>query len=295
MTSIQYRRASYITLVAPAFLVYAAVIIFPIAYTAYLSFVRWQGFGIPQWVGLANYTRMLTDPIFLHGLRNNLLVVGISVFGQIPLGFVLAYVIYRRMVRAEKFFEVMIFLPITISPVVVAILWNQIFSPAGAFTAIVRALAGNPSYVMRLFEDRTLAIVPILFVILWMYTGLYMVIYLANLQRIDPEIIESATIDGASEPQIFGRIVLPAMVNIIFTTTVFAVSGSLKSFDLIWAFTQGGPAHYTEVIAIYMYRHTFRFYNYGLGASTSMAIIILSVVLIYGLRTIARHFERRYE
>ncbi len=161
----------------------------------------------------------------------------------------------------------MIFLPITISAIVVAKLWNQIFAPAGLFTHLMRLIRDDPRYVFSIFEDRTYAIVPILFVILWMYTGIYMVIFLANLQRIDPGVIEAAIIDGAREDQILLRVVLPQMTNIVFTTAVFAIAGSLKSFDLIFAMTGGGPAHYTEVIAIYMYLNTFKYYNYGFGSA----------------------------
>lgn len=295
MTTQSNKLRSFFILLAPALVIYAAIIIFPIVFNVGLSFTKWSGFGAPEWVGLDQYQKMLSDRVFLHGLRNNLLIVAISVFGQLPVGFVLAYILYRRMVRRERFFEIMIFLPITISPVVVAILWNQIFSSSGIFVEIVRVLTDNPRYVFGMFENRSLAIVPILFVILWMYTGLYMVIFIANLQKIDPEMLESAKIDGASERQILGRIILPQMTNILFTTSVFAITGSLKSFDLIWAFTGGGPAHYTEVIAIYMYLNTFRYYNYGFGSAVSMVIIILSIGLIYLALGAYRYFARKYE
>lgn len=295
MTIQRAKLRSYLVLLAPAVLIYAAVIIFPIVFNVGFSFTRWSGFGSPEWVGLAQYRKMLADPVFLHGLRNNLLIVGISVFGQIPIGFVLAYIIYRRMVRSVKFFEIMIFLPITISPIVVAILWNQIFSTSGLLTELVRIITNEPRFVFTIFENKQFAIVPILFVLIWLYTGLYMVIFIANLQRIDPEVLESAKIDGATEGQILGRIILPLMVNIVFTTAVFAITGSLKSFDLIFAFTGGGPAHYTEVIAIYMYFNTFRYYNYGFGSAVSMAIIVLSIGLIYLALGVYRYFARKFE
>jgi raffinose/stachyose/melibiose transport system permease protein len=295
MTGKEQKRISYIVLTGPAILIYSFIIIFPIVFSFSLSFTEWSGFGAPQLIGIQQYLRMLKDPVFYHGLRNNLLVVAVSVFGQIPLGFVLAYVIYRKLVVGGRFFETMIFLPITISAVVVAILWNQIFSPAGIYTALVRTIRNEPRYILGVFENKTYAIFPILFVILWMYTGMYMVIYIANLQKISPSIIEAAIIDGATEPQILGRVILPSMVNVIFTTAVFAISGSLKSFDLIYAMTSGGPAHYTEVIAIYMYVNTFKYYNYGFGSAISIAIVVLSLGLITLIRAVFRRFEARYE
>ncbi|UCF99685.1 MAG: sugar ABC transporter permease [Spirochaetaceae bacterium] len=295
MTEKSLKRVSYTLLTGPAILIYAFIIIFPIFYSLSLSFTKWSGLDLPRFVGLQQYLRILSDPVFFHGLRNNLLVVAISVFGQIPLGFVLAYIIYRKLVTGGRFFETMIFLPITISAVVVAILWAQIFSPAGIFTALMRLIKDDPRYVLGIFESRNYAIVPVLFVILWMYTGIYMVIYIANLQKISPSVIEAAIIDGATEGQILGRVILPSMVNIIFTTAVFAISGSLKSFDLIYAMTGGGPAHYTEVIAIYMYVNTFKYYNYGFGSAVSVIIVALSLGLISLIQIVFRRFERRYE
>lgn len=295
MTTLQDKRLSYTVLVMPSVLIYAAVIVFPVLFSLALGFTEWSGFGSPAWVGLRNYGRMLADVVFRHGLRNNLLIVGVSMFGQIPIGFVLAYVIYRRLVRGGKFFETMIFLPITVSAVVVAKLWNQIFSPAGLYVALVRMIGDDPRFVLQIFEDRALAIVPILFVILWYYTGIYMVIFLANLQRISPTVIEAAIIDGAKEHQILFRVVVPQMVNIIFTTAVFAIAGSLKSFDLIFTMTAGGPANYTTVVAIYMYQNTFSYYNYGFGSAISIMIVVLSLGLITALRTIFRRLEARYE
>lgn len=294
MTIRQDKMVAYSILVAPGVVIYAAVIIFPILFSFGAGFTEWSGLGTPRLVGLANYARMFADPVFRLGLRNNLLIVAISVFGQIPFGFALAYIIYRRMVRGHAFFETMIFLPITISAVVVAKLWSRIFSPAGVFTQLLRILRDDPRFVLSIFESRAFAIVPILFVILWMYTGIYMVIFLANLQRIDPGVIEAAVIDGAKEHQLLLRVVLPQMAGIVFTTAVFAIAGSLKSFDLVFAMTGGGPAHYTEVIAIYMYFNTFRFYNYGFGSAVSMTIVFLSLGLITAIQAVYRRIEARY-
>ncbi|NQT60324.1 MAG: sugar ABC transporter permease [Bacteroidetes bacterium] len=290
------KRRSYWFLVGPAVLIYSLVIIFPVAVSFILGFTEWSGFGSPAFVGIKNYITMMKDPVFIYDLRNNLLIVGTSVFGQIPLGFILAYILYRKMVKLGNFFESMIFLPITISAVVIAIMWNRIFfGNSGMFTSLMRTITGDPRWIMSISESKSGALVPVLFVILWMYTGLYMIIYLANLQKISPSVLEAAIIDGASEGQILGRIILPSMINVLFTTAIFAISGSLKSFDLIFAMTNGGPAHYTEVVAIYMYINTFKYYKYGFGSAVSIMIIILSVGLITILNKFVRRIERKYE
>jgi len=294
MRSELHKKLSYTILTLPAVLIYASMIVFPVLVSLILSFTKWSGFGTPSFIGLQNYITMFKDPVFLHGLRNNALIILGSLFIQIPFGFLLAYLLYRRLVNHRDFFEAMIFLPVSISAIVVAILWNQIFSPAGLFTSLIRMVLHDPRFVFPIFENKTWAISPVLVVIIWMYTGIYMIIFLANLQKISPSIIEAAIIDGARESQILFHIIAPSMIHVIFTTTIFAISGSLKSFDLIFAMTGGGPAHYTEVIAIYMYYHTFKYYKYGFGSAVSIVIVFLSLGLISMLQYIHAKLEKHY-
>ncbi len=294
MNQHRLKKGSYAILVSPALLIYSSVIIIPIFYSLFMSFTKWSGFGSPVFVGFENYITMFKDSVYQHGLRNNLIIVAISVFGQIPLGFILAYIIYRKMVKGKNFFESMIFLPITISAVVVAILWNQMFSSKGVITAIYRIFLNNPRFVFTIFENKNLAIVPILFVILWMHTGTYMIIFLANMQKISPSVLEAAVIDGATELKILSNIVVPAMINIIFTCSIFAISGSLKAFGLIVAMTGGGPPHFTEVIAIYMYLNTFKYNKYGFGSAVSVSIVALSLGMINLLKFIVNKIEKKY-
>ncbi len=282
------KKRSYLSFVLPAFVIYIGVIIFPVIFSCALSFVDWKGYGPMKFVGLGNYARMFADPVFFIGLRNNILIVLISVFGQIPLGMLLAYMLHRKMVRHADFFEVLIFLPITMSAVIVAQLWNRIFSPVGILPSFVRLVTGNQDFVMKIFENQTFAFVPIMFVLLWQHTSLYMVIFLANLQRIPNSVIEAARLEGASEGTIFLKIITPMLGGVIFINSILAISGSFKSFDLIYSMTGGGPAHYTEVIAMYMYNTTFVYQNYGYGSALSIIIIVFIVASILLTRLVTR-------
>lgn len=285
------KKRAYISFVLPALLIYLLIIVFPVCMSLALGFTDWKGYGPLNFIGFDNYIRMFTDPVFLMGIKNNIWIMVVSVFGQIPLGLVLAYMLHRNMVRGIKLFEVMIFLPITISSIIVALMWLRIFSPIGIFPYIVRKITGNPEYIVTIFENENWAIIPILFVLLWQHTSLYMVIFLANLQRIPNSLIEAAVIDGASESKIFLKVVTPHLVGVIFINSIFAISGSFKSFDLIYAMTGGGPAHFTEVIGIYMYNNTFVYQNYGFGAAISIVMVLFSVIII----AISKNITKRYE
>lgn len=295
MVETKDKRLGYYALLMPALVVYLSVVIFPIGLSGVLSLTRWRNFVLQDFVGLDNYITILQDPEFHRAFWNNIQIMLTSVFGQIPLGIILAYVIFRKLVRGARFYEMIIFLPITISAVVVALLWNRIFSPVGLFTNIVRLVSGNQDYVVGIFQSETFAMVPILIVLLWMHTSLYMVMFLANMQRISTSVLEAAKIDGAGEFTILTKVVLPSLVNVVFISSIFAISGSFKSFDLVFAMTGGGPVNYTSVLSIYLYRHTFTFNNFGYGSAVSMIMVLISVGLITLARTLYSKFQEKYE
>ena len=128
--------------------------------------------------------------------------------------------------------------------------------------------------------DPDFAMFAIALTIIWQFVGLYFIIFLSALQTVPSEILESAELDGASEWQKTIHIVLPTIKNVILVAVVLCISGSLKTFDLIYVMTGGGPAHSTEVMATYMYHETFEGLRYGYGSSMSIMILIFSFVLI---------------
>jgi multiple sugar transport system permease protein/raffinose/stachyose/melibiose transport system permease protein len=165
------------------------------------------------------------------------------------------------------------------------------FSPIGLITGIVQKITSNPNYAFTVMNSKQLAMLPIGFVLLWMYTGTYLIIFLANLQNVDPNMIEAAKIDGATEGQIFRKIIIPQLYGVIAVTAILAISGSLRSFDLIFAMTGGGPAYYTNLLSIYMYNYAFVNYNYGMGSAISTIMVIISIILVIIVRTFQRKAE----
>ncbi len=293
-------RWAYALLVMPAVLVYWAVMAFPAFFSVGLSLTNynggplWSSMNPVKFIGLSNYIKMLRDPFFSVSLKNNMLIILVSVFGQIPLGFILAYVLSRRLVGLRDFFQSMIYVPTVISTIVVGILWQSIFSPYGPITEIMQQL--NPMWENTLFINPRTAMIPVLIVILWMYTGTYLIIFLANLQKIDPEVIEAAKIDGATEWQALRYVILPALSGVVVTSAILAISGSLQSFSLIFAMTAGNPARRTSVLSLYMYDAAFRGApDYGLANAISTFIVALSLVLIALLKFVENRAGGREE
>lgn len=277
------KAITYILFVLPALFIYLLIIGYPILRSLYLSFCDYNVVGnqVEGWVGLKWYIKMFKHKVFWWDMRNTFIVVFISVFGQIPLGLVLAYILYRKLVRFQGFFQGVVFLPITLSMIVVGILWNKMFSAVGVITGVLRVIHNDPQYTISMLTDKTWAMLPVAFVLLWLYTGFYMIFFLANLQKIDPSIIEAAMIDGASEFQIFTKIIVPALTGTMVVLSIIAISGSFKGFDLIYGLTGGGPSNYTEVLTIYMYKYAFTFRpgKYDFACAISMVIVALCILL----------------
>ena len=285
-------RTSYIILVAPAVLLYLFVMAFPAVFSVVLSMSTYNGGKIldiknHSFGGLAAYRKILTDNYFWMSLKNNVYIVLISVFGQIPLGFFLAYVLSRGLIKGADFFQAVIYLPNVIAAVIIGVLFNKFFINTNSVWLEIQRIF-NPAAE---FIPGKNAMFPVLLVILWMYTGIYMIIFLANLQKIDVSVIEASKIDGASEMQTLRYIILPALSGVIVTTAILAISGSLKSFDLIWVMTAGGPARRTSVLAIYMYEKAFRTApDYPFANAISTIMVIISFILIGLTRSAEKRF-----
>jgi raffinose/stachyose/melibiose transport system permease protein len=285
-------RVSYFVMVGPAVIVYLFVMAFPTVFSVALSLTNYSGgriFGNPNvgFAGFKSYQAIFSDKYFYMSLVNNLWIVLVSVFGQIPLGFFLAYILSRGLIRRTDFFQTMIYLPNVISAVIIGILFNKFLLTSNSVSLEIQRFF-NPAAE---FIPGKNAMLPVLLVMLWMYTGTYVIIFLANLQKIDVSVIEASKIDGASEFQTLRYIILPALSGVIVTTAILAISGSLKSFDLIFVMTQGGPAHRTSVLALYMYEKAFRGApNYPVANAISTVMVIISFILI----GITRSVEKRY-
>ncbi len=279
-------------LAGPAVIIYLFVMAFPTVFSVILSLTNYSGgkiFGGPNagFAGLKSYEAIFSDKYFYMSLVNNLWIVLISILGQIPLGFFLAYILSRGLIKGKDFFQTMIYLPNVISSVIIGILFNKFLLTSNSVSLEIQRFFNSAAE----FVPGKNAMLPVLLVMLWMYTGTYVIIFLANLHKIDISIIEASKIDGASEMQTLRYIILPALSGVIVTTAILAISGSLKSFDLVFVMTQGGPAHRTSVLALYMYEKAFRGApNYPVANAISTVMVIISFVLI----CVTRIAEKRY-
>lgn len=276
--------------VIPALTIYLIFNVIPIFISFYYSTMSWNGFSEMQFIGLANFKEVLQDSVFWDSVINNILVVLASVFGQIPIALALALLLNRK-IKGAKFFRTIGFMPVVISTVVISITWRMIYnSEYGMINNLLEAV-GLGFLQQNWLGDPTWAMIAVCITIIWQYVGLYFIIFLSALQTVPNEILEAAELDGASEWKKTIHVVLPSIWNIILISIVLCISGSLKTFDLIFVMTSGGPANATEVMATYMYDKTFEGLRYGYGSAISVLIFVFSITLILITTALLRRKE----
>src|SRR5712692_4448258 len=231
----------------PGTIIYVLFLIWPIIQALYFSLFNWNGLGPPKdFVGLDNFTHILNDAIFRLAVTHTFAIVSLSLVIQLPLALILAIMIGRKL-PGRAFFRIIFFLPFVFSEIVTAIIWSFIYAHDGglANTVLTTLIPGfqAPSWL----GNRDIALLAIFAVITWKYFGLHMILYMAALQQVPPEIEEAARIDGANEVQVLRFITFPSIGTTIRLTVYLSVVGSLNQFVLTWVLTLGGPANATHL------------------------------------------------
>ncbi len=265
--------------ILPAFILYVVFAIYPILQSFYYSVMDWNGFNEMTFIGLDNFKKLFTDPLFWNSVKNNIYVVLASVLGQVPIALFIALLLNRK-IRGAKLFRTIGFLPVVLSTVVISLTWSLIYnSRNGLINEALRAV-GLDSLAQNWLGDTKWTMIAVLVVVIWQFVGLYMIIFLAALQNVPEEVLEAAKMDGASEWATTWKITVPMIWDTILVAIILCISGSLKTFDLIYVMTNGGPAHSTDVMALYMFNETFSKLQYGYGSAISVFIFFFSLILI---------------
>lgn len=290
--TVSARIRGFITIgLLPALVLYLFFVIVPIFWSAYYGFFDWKGIGAAKFIGLDNYAEVLQDPIFWKSFKNNMLIVAASVFGQVPIAMILALLLmkstyFQRVIRAS------VFMPMVLSSVVVGIIWGYIYHPQIGILNFLLEGVGLESWKKAWLSDPKVSMFALMVPIIWNYIGPYMIMFIAALQNISPEIEDAAQLDGVGPVRKLFAVTLPMIWDTVKVAVVLCISGSLKAFDLIYVMTGGGPAHSTELLASYMYNSTFNVYRFGFGSAISTAIIILSLILIVGSQRLMKRDYR---
>ncbi|WP_199521724.1 carbohydrate ABC transporter permease [Jiangella anatolica] len=282
-------RVPYLMLV-PALLFYAFVVLWPTLQGAGYAFTDWAGRSeTPGFVGLDNFTELFSAPAARSALRNTLVIAVSTTIVQTLVGLALALALHSAL-ASRNLLRTMFFAPALLPPVIIGFLWQYILTPAGPLNDALGAV-GLGGLAQNWLGDSSVALASVIAVIIWQNAGLTMVIYLAGLEGVPPELHEAATMDGAGRWQRLRHVTLPLLVPATTIALSLTLIGSLKLFDQVYVMTGGGPGYATETLSVVMYKEAFVSGRYGY--STAIALVLTMIVFAFALLQLRglRRFE----
>ncbi|MFB4197634.1 carbohydrate ABC transporter permease [Streptomyces carpaticus] len=273
--------------IAPFYLLYGLFMVVPIAVACYLSLTEWVGLGTPTFIGFGNFTDLARDTSFHTALGNSLIFVLVSLFLVVPAALLIAQLLNTRGLRARDLFRVTFFIPMVLSPIVIALLYSLLLDREyGLVNSVLRALFGWGG--ADWLGDPTLAKVSISFVLLWRWTGYLTIFFLAALQAVPRELYESAELDGAGTVRQFTTVTLPAIRPVTAFVVVTSFIGAAQLFDEPYLITGGGPGEATLTVAQFVYRAAFERQQFGYAAAAGLVLF----AVVFGLSQLLNRLLR---
>ena len=270
-------RLSGVPWILPAIVLVIGLIYFSVGYLGYASTLDWNGFilSTPKNVGDANYAKMFGDPVFWNALWHTVFFYVITFSVQTFIGFTFAAVMHSR-IRFGNLYKTIVFIPTVLAPATMAPVFRQIFDQFGQFNWLLNTI-GLGSLRRPWLADAATAMPVVMFITVWEWTGLTFILYYAAMSQLNPEILEAARVDGASSLRVLRSIVWPLCKGTTAALAVLGLIGALKTFDIPYLVTHGGPNHGTEFLGTYIYYVMAQGKHFGYAATLAIALLVLAV------------------
>jgi multiple sugar transport system permease protein len=264
--------------ISPNFLIILIFTIIPVFFSTYMSLTDWNILSEPNFVGMENYQQILQDEVARETFFNTFYFSVLSVPINLILTLLFA-VFLNQKIKGIAFFRTAYYIPCISASVAVSLMFMWLLANNGLVNQMLTSFGFEP---VKWLTDPKIALNAVIGVTIWKSLGVNIVIFLAGLQDIPPELVEAASIDGANHIQQFFKITLPLLSPVIFFVTITGIINSFQSFDLVYNMTEGGPGHATTVIGFYIWRQAFDYLNMGYGAALAnivfVAILILTII-----------------
>ncbi|MGC3993849.1 MAG: sugar ABC transporter permease [Propionicimonas sp.] len=271
--------------IGPGMVFVLGLSIFPAGWAFVLSLQKWNGFSTPKFVGLKNYTTLVSDAEFAQAVTQTGLFVLLFVPASVLAGLFLA-VALNRQIRFIGFYRTAIFVPFVASAAATGILSTYLFSPQYGLVNNVLRVFGIPA--QGWLEDPRQAMLVIAIMSLWGQAAFTTVIYLAALQDIPAELLEAAKVDGANPWQAFWRVVWPELAPVTVFVTIWQVIGAIQLFDLVYTTTRGGPLDATKTIVYFLWEKAFKGLEFGYGSAAAYVLFLITLLITIGVVVYAR-------
>jgi len=282
------RRWSALLWVAPAFLVYAVFVLYPILQSVQYSFYNWDGIGPATPAGLSNWKAIFTQPELLHSVEHAFVLIIFYTVLPVGLGLVAATLI--RELKPGPFnttARVVLFIPQVLPLVAAGIAWSWMYSSGGLVNQVLRAV-GLGSHARAWLGDFSFALPAVGVIGIWVMLGFCTVLMLAGIGNIDPSLYEAARIDGAGRFREFLAVTLPGLRQELVVCTTFTTIAALASFDVIQISTQGGPGYQTMVPGVEIYRLTFLQQHVGQASALAVFLAVLVLLVIWPIQQLGK-------
>ncbi|EPR21131.1 carbohydrate ABC transporter permease [Agrobacterium sp. 22-221-1] len=271
---------NYWPFVIPALVVISAVIVFPWVFTLWMSAHRWTLGQEQSFIGFENYIRLASDARFWESLWHTLIYTVLSVVAPLFLG-TLAALVFDAQFPLRGFLRGVFVMPMMATPVAIALVWTMMFHPQlGVLNYLLSFIGIGP---LEWIYNQSTVIPSLVLVETWQWTPLVMLIVLGGLAAVPREPYESAEIDGANAWQKFRYLTMPMIAPFLMIAVIIRSIDAVKSFDIIYAMTQGGPGTASETINIYLYNTAFAYYDIGYGSAMAVVFFIIIVALSFVL------------
>ncbi|RCX08669.1 carbohydrate ABC transporter membrane protein 1 (CUT1 family) [Anaerobacterium chartisolvens] len=266
----------------PTIIFVLAMVVFPLLYTIRLSFYETSmSQNAPMvWVGLKNYTNMFTDSRFIMAVYRTLIFSGVALFFEVVIGVTIALFLNRNFL-GKNIVKTAFLLPMVATPVAIGLVWTLIYEPTIGIMNVVLGNFGIPPQLWLGSPDT--ALMSLALVDIWQWTPMVMLITLAGISAIPEEPYESAMIDGATRWQTLSKITIPLLAPTIIVAIILRLIDVLKTFDIIYSTTQGGPGFASETLNILAYRQAFENFQFGQSSATLVVffVFVLAVALAF--------------
>lgn len=272
----RFKMPSGLPWILPAMIYAVGILYYCIFYTGYISTLDWDGTSpLQEPVGLANFAKMLRDPVFWGALAHTAIFFVVTFTVQVALGVLFACLLHSKL-YLKTVYKVLIFIPVVLATATVAPVFRLIYAPDGVLNGMLTAV-GLGSFAQAWFANGTFALLIVISVQIWQSTGVVFVLYFAAIGQIDPTVVEAARIDGAGDLRIIRSIVLPGVQGTTIAIATLSAIGSLKTFDIPFLITGGGPSYATEFLGTLIYRVSVSFAQVGYGAALSIVLLVLAI------------------
>ena len=264
-------------LVAPAVIAFLAVGILPLVYSLYMSVTNWVLTSPlpPRVVGLANYAQTFQDSELLKSLLVSAIYLAVTVGLEFVLGLAIALIAFNN-VRGLSVFRVGLLIPMALAPIVVGLTWRLIYSPVGPLNWLL-SLLGFHEVVW--LGNRATALPAVMAVDIWQWTPFMFLLLYAGLLSLPGEVLEAAAVDGAGLLLRLRYIILPLLQPVIAIALIFRLIDAIKTFDIAYILTGGGPANATELISLYVFKVGLNFFNMGYASAVSYLLVVITTIL----------------